>query len=79
MAIEHDVGPFSRTTATGQNDGVERRRHDFDLQAGLLQQATDVLAGASHTDLEGGVSRDARVLDVFDEFADEIHGSIRAF
>ena len=77
VPVKHDVRPFGWTAATRQNDGVERGGHDLDLQASLLQQAADMLAGARHAGLKGGVGRDARVLDVFDEFADEIHGSIR--
>ena len=77
VTVKHDVRPFGWTTAPSQHDGVERGGHDLDLQASLLQQAADVLAGTRHADLKGGVGRNARVLDVFDEFTDEIHGSIR--
>jgi hypothetical protein len=66
VAVEDDVGPFLRAAATAEHDRVERRRDDFDLEAGLLEQSADMFARAIHARLEGGVGGHARVLHIID-------------
>ena len=77
VAVEDDVRPFLRTAAAAKHDRVERRRDDLDLEPRLLEQSADMFARTIHARLEGRVGGHARVLHVIDEFADEIHTSIR--
>jgi hypothetical protein len=66
--------PFIRTSATRQDDRMQRRRHDFDFQASRLEQTADVGACPIHPYLEGRIGRNTGVANILDEFANEIHG-----
>ena len=74
MTVKDDMRPVGGPATAAEDDGVEGRGDDLDLEAGPPHHVAKVLAGADHALGERRVGRDARVAHVGEQFLHEIHG-----